>query len=124
MEGAHVADNVDKKIVPMATAWDPHVLLGTLLALIAILILLTSFGAGLPRELRIMTGGFFVAMLVQYILPFLNDSAGGRVIAAFHAVNALIVTGLAIGLAIRARPYLPVAAWRGRATQDIATSIR
>jgi hypothetical protein len=105
MEGAHAAD---KNVPVMSTAWDPHVAIGTIMSLIAVLILLVTFAARPGRRPLIFTGAFFVAMLIQFFLPFLNDSASTRWLAALHGVNALVVTGLAIGLAVRSRADLPV----------------
>lgn len=115
MEGAHAAD---KKIVVMSSAWDPHAFFGTLMLLVSLLILLASFGTGLDRRLIGMSAGLFVFMIIQFILPFFNDSAGGRAIAALHAVNALIVTGAAIGLLMRSVPYLPFAGARALADRS------
>lgn len=104
MEGAHAAD---KSIPVMNTAWDPHVGFGSLMLLVSLLALVVVLAARLPAPFIGMTTGLFAAMVVQFILPLLNDSASTRWIAALHGVNALIVTGLAIGLAMRSRPYLP-----------------
>jgi hypothetical protein len=115
MEGAHAADKASgtPPIFPvMTTAWDPHVALGTIMSLIVVLSLLVALAARLPRNLLWFNFWFFIVMLIQYILPLFNDSAGTRPIAALHVVNALIVTGMAIGLGIRARPYIPIARFR------------
>jgi cytochrome b561 len=104
MEAAY---SVEKPAPLMKTAWDPHVAFGTIMALIAILILLTGLAARPTRQLTWMSIGLFLAMLVQFILPFFAETSPGRAIAALHAVNALVVTGLAIMLVIRARAYLP-----------------
>jgi Family of unknown function (DUF6220) len=109
MEGAHAAD---KNIHVMSTAWDPHSALGTIMGLLAILILILGLASRLPRPIPGHTGGLFVAMLVQFILPFFNDSASTRWIAALHGLNALVVTGAAVTLALRARPWIPIARFR------------
>ncbi|HZT96461.1 MAG TPA: DUF6220 domain-containing protein [Chloroflexota bacterium] len=106
MEGAHAAD---KKITPMKTGWDPHIAFGTIMVLVALLVLLAALASRPTRRLLGMSAGLFVFMIIQFVLPFFNDSAGTRWIAALHGVNALIVTGLAIGLLIRTRPYWPFA---------------
>ncbi len=111
MEGAHAAD---KSVTIMKTAWDPHTGLGTLMLLVSLLILLVALAARLPRPVLGITAGLFVSMVVQFVLPLLNDSASTRWIAALHAVTALIVTGLAFMLLARARPYLPI----GRSTRE------
>jgi hypothetical protein len=119
MEGAHAADKASESppvfIHVMPTAWDPHVAVGTIMALIVLLSLILALAARLPRNLIVFNVWFFVVMLIQYILPFFNDSAGTRPIAALHVVNALVVTGMAIGLGIRARQYLPIARFRAAA---------
>jgi Family of unknown function (DUF6220) len=111
MEGAYSSDKATagKPIVVMTGAWDPHVILGTLMLLISLLTLLFALAGRLPRRLLAFTGALFVLMIIQYILPLFYDSASTRAIAALHAVNALLVTGLAIDLAIRSRPYFPIA---------------
>lgn len=112
MEGAHSADH-PKSV--MTTAWDPHANFGTIMGLVALLILLVALGSGLDRRLLGMSVGLFVAMVIQFFLPFFNESVSTRWVAALHAVNALVVTGLAMGLAIRARTYLPLQGGSGEA---------
>lgn len=104
MEGAHAAD---KSITVMKTAWDPHTSLGTLMLLLSLLILLVALAARVPRPVLGITAGLFVSMVVQFVLPLLNDSASTRWIAALHGVTALIVTGLALRLLMSAWQYLP-----------------
>jgi Family of unknown function (DUF6220) len=111
MEGAHAAD---KGIGVMKTAWDPHSAFGSLMALVSLLILLAGLAARLPRRLLIFTTALFVFMIIQLVLPGFNDSASTRWISALHAVNALIVTGLAIMLVIRGWPYFPIGNARGQ----------
>jgi hypothetical protein len=122
MEGAHAADKASDTppvFSVMPTAWDPHIAVGTIMALIVLLSLIIALAARLPRNLLWFNFWFFIVMLIQYILPFFNDSASTRPIAALHVVNALIVTGMAIGLGIRARQYLPIA--RFRTASDITS---
>lgn len=104
MEGAHAADN---SIVPMKSGWDPHAVFGTLMLLVSLLILLAALAARPPRRLVGMSAGLLLFMIIQILLPNLNDSASTRWIAALHGVNALVVTGVAIGLAVRTMSYLP-----------------
>ena len=59
-------------------------------------------------------------MVIQFLLPNLNDSASTRWIAALHGVNALVVTGLAIMLAMRSRPYLPIVGSGEAAPESVA----
>jgi hypothetical protein len=105
-EGAHGSD---KKVVPMTTAWDPHLALGDLLVLISLIILLLAFAARLPRRLLFLPGALFVFMVIQFALAQANGSASARGFAALHAVNALVVTMLAVWMAFRARVYIPMA---------------
>ncbi|HZU11605.1 MAG TPA: DUF6220 domain-containing protein [Chloroflexota bacterium] len=108
MEGAHAAD---KSIKVMPMAWDPHAALGTLMGLLAILIVLVALAGRVPQPLLGLSALLLVFMVIQFFLPFFNDSAATRPVAALHAVNALVVTGLAIMLAVRSRQYLP---WANR----------
>lgn len=95
--------------------WDPHAAFGTLMLLVSLLILLAAFAARPGRPLLGMTAGLFVFMVIQFFRPFLNDSASTRWVAALHGANALIVTGLAIMLVIRSRPYWLFAGSRAQA---------
>jgi hypothetical protein len=107
MEGAHAAS---KSIVGMKTAWDPHSALGDIMLLLSLLCLLAALAARLPGRLLQMAGGLFVFMIIQLVLAQLNGSASTRWLAAVHGVTALVVTGLAVSLVIRSRPYWPIAA--------------
>jgi hypothetical protein len=91
-----------------SSAWDAHALFGTLIGLVALLALLTGLAARLPRRLLGLSALLFVLMLVQMVLAGFGDSASTRWLAAVHPVNALILTGVAVLLAVRARVYLPV----------------
>jgi hypothetical protein len=123
MEGANAANNATpgKGFVVMTDAWAWHFLVGNLLALVSILILITALVGQPPRPLLGLTTAVFVDMVIQYVLPFFNDSASGRPIAALHPVNALILTSLAIMLAIRSRPYVPIARFRSDPGKPILT---
>jgi hypothetical protein len=126
MEGAYSAGKAGDKhrvLTVMSGAWDPHRGLGDVMSLLAILILIVGLAAQLPRRLLGFTSVFFVFMLIQFILPQLLDSSSTRWIAALHGVNALIVTGMAIGLGIRARPYLPIARFRAESEEPIGTGM-
>ncbi len=114
MEGAHAAD---KAIAPMKTGWDPHMAFGTLMLLVSLLILLAALASRPPGRLLGMSIGLFGLMVIQLLLPGFNDAASTRWIAALHGVNALLLTGLAIGLLIRTRPY-----WPFGAAQAVASS--
>jgi cell division protein FtsW (lipid II flippase) len=93
-------------------AWGAHAAVGTLIGLFVLLALLAAFAARLPRRLLTMTGVLFVLMLVQMVLAGFGDSSSTRWFAALHPVNALILTGVTIMLAVRARPFLPIARLR------------
>lgn len=99
------------------TAWDPHRTLGDIMVLISLLQLLLGLAARLPRGLLFRSVGLFVLMVLQYVLAGLGDTVSTRFIAALHPVNALAITGLALGLVILSRPYLPIARFRPAATE-------
>jgi uncharacterized membrane protein len=80
---------------------------GTLMGLVVLLGLLAGLAARLPRRLLGLTGLLFVLMLIQMVLAGVGDSESMRWLAAAHPVNALLLTGVAIALAIRSRVYLP-----------------
>jgi hypothetical protein len=87
--------------------WGPHALFGTLIGLVVLLALLIGLAARLPRRLLGFTALLFVLMLVQMVLAGFGDSASTRWLAAVHPVNALLLTGVAVILALGARAYLP-----------------
>lgn len=99
--------------------WNAHIVFGSLIGLIVILVLISGLLSRLPRQLTGMTVGLFVLMLVQVILAGVGDSA--PVLAALHPVNALLITGLTMSLALRARPYLPFE--RFKTTDEPARSL-
>jgi hypothetical protein len=103
-------------------SWDPHRALGNLLLLISLLQLLLALAARLPRPLLFRAVGLFVLMIVQYVLAQLGDSVSTRWLAAFHAVNALAITGAAIGMVLEGRSYLPIARFRSPATGAVPAS--
>lgn len=87
--------------------WAAHAIFGTLIGLVVLLALLTGLAARLPRRWLGLTALLFVLMLVQMVLAGFGDSPSTRWVAAVHPVNALILTGTAVTLAIRSRVYLP-----------------
>jgi Family of unknown function (DUF6220) len=91
------------------SAWDPHRTLDDILVLISLLQLLLALAARLPRPLLLRAGALFVLMIVQYTLAQLGDSTSTLWIAALHPVNALAITGIAIGIVIEGRAHLPIA---------------
>jgi hypothetical protein len=97
-------------------AWGPHAAFGTIMALVTLLALVFALAGRLPRRILMFSGALFVFMIIQLILAGFGDSSSTRWIAALHPVNALIVTGLGIMLAMRARPFLPFGPWRGDAS--------
>lgn len=95
-------------------AWAAHAALGSLMGVVVILSLVVAGLGRLPRRLLILNAALFGFMLVQVNLPAYGDAASTRWIAAFHALNALIVTGLGAALAVLGRQFLRPA--RGRET--------
>jgi Family of unknown function (DUF6220) len=85
--------------------WNAHMAFGSIIGLVVILVLIAGLLGRLPRRLTGMTVGLFVLMIVQIVLAEVGDSVSW--IGALHPVNALLITGLTMGLAIRAREYLP-----------------
>ena len=99
--------------------WTAHSLFGSIIGLVVILVLISGLLSRLPRQLMGMTVGLFVLMIVQVILPGFGDSA--PVVAALHPVNAILITGLTMSLAIRARAYLPFDRFKSTASADGGT---
>lgn len=97
-------------------AWAAHAAFGSIMALVTLLALVFALAGRLPRQILIFSGLLFVFMIIQLILAGFGDSSSTRWIAALHPVNALIVTGLGIMLAMRARPFLPFGPWRSNAS--------
>lgn len=96
--------------------WTAHAAFGSIIGLIVILVLLTGLLSRLPRQLTGMTVGLFVLMIVQFLLAFVGDSASW--LAALHPVNALLITGLTMSLAIRSRVYLPFGRFKAAEASD------
>jgi Family of unknown function (DUF6220) len=96
--------------------WGPHMAFGSIIGLVILLTLISGLASRLPRQLTGMTVGLFVLFIVQFALGLAGDSA--PVIAALHPVNALLITGLTMSLALRARPYLPFDRFRETAAAD------
>lgn len=94
------------------SAWDPHRTVGDILVLLSLLQLLLAVAARLPRRLLLRAVALFVLMIVQYVIAQLGDSKSTLWIAALHPVNALAITGIAIGMVIEGRAYLPIARFR------------
>ena len=87
--------------------------------LIALLQLLLTLPARLPRSLLLRAAGLFVLMVVRYILAQLGDSISTRFIAALHPVNALAITGIVIGMVIESRPFSPIPRLRATAAEAV-----
>jgi hypothetical protein len=90
--------------------WGAHALFGTIIGLVILLSLIAGLLSRLPRQLTGMTVGLFVLFIIQFVLGAVGDSAS--LISALHPVNALLITGLTMSLALRARAYLPFARFR------------
>lgn len=92
--------------------WAAHAAVGSLIGIAALLALLVAAAAKLPRRLLGITGLLFVLIVVQVVLAGFGDDASTRWIADLHPVNALVLAGVALLLAVRARPYLPISRLR------------
>jgi hypothetical protein len=98
--------------------WGAHAAFGTIIGLVILLTLIAGLASRLPRQLTGMTVGLFVLFIVQFALGVVGDSAS--LLAALHPVNALLITGLTMSLALRARAYLPFDRFRSGAEIDTA----
>jgi hypothetical protein len=80
----------------------PHAILGTLMVLIALVILIAALvGRWSPRATQ-LSGGLFGLMVLQLVLAGIgSDSA--PFVGGLHAANALLVTGVAYLLVRDAR---------------------
>ncbi len=96
--------------------WGAHAAFGSIIGLIIILVLISGLLSRLPRQLTGMTVTLFVMMLLQVFLGAVGDSAS--LLAALHPVNALLITGLTMSLALRARSYLPFGRFKNAAAQE------
>lgn len=97
-------------------AWAAHAVFGSLIGTVVLLATLSGAVAKLPRPLLGMTGLLFVLMLVQVILAGFGDDSSTRWVAALHPVNGLMLTVVALVLAVRARAHLPFGRpWRAEA---------
>ena len=99
--------------------WAAHAAFGSIIGLVVILVLISGLLSRLPRQLMGMTVGLFVLMIVQTVLGAVGDSA--TVLAALHPVNALLITGLTMSLALRARAYLPFGRFKSDSTEERGT---
>lgn len=90
--------------------WTPHAAFGSIIGLVIILVLISGLVGRLPRQLTGMTVGLFVLMIIQILLAGFGDSAS--LVGALHPVNALLIVGLTMSLALRARAYLPFERFR------------
>jgi phosphatidylglycerophosphate synthase len=80
----------------------PHAILGTLMVVIALVILIVALvGRWSPRATQ-LSGGLFGLMVLQLVLAGIgSDSA--PVVGGLHAANALLITGVAYLLVRGAR---------------------
>jgi hypothetical protein len=72
----------------------PHGAVGSLLGLIAILILLTALAGRSPGRVIKLSAALFVAMLVQTILG-VSGADSAPILGGLHVVNALVVVAIA-----------------------------
>jgi hypothetical protein len=96
--------------------WGPHAVFGSIIGVVIILVLISGLVSRLPSRLTGMTVGMFVLMLIQFLLAAAGDSA--PVIAALHPLNGVLLTGLTVSVAIRARAYLPFGRWKSDAERS------
>jgi hypothetical protein len=86
-------------------SFQPHRMLGVLIAILAILLLVLSFAGHLGRQqLRLSTLLVFL-VIVQVMLPALRGSVSW--IAALHAVNALALVGVSIRIGRNGQAAVP-----------------
>jgi hypothetical protein len=79
-----------------------HIAFGyEVMGLLALAVLITALVGRVPRSQVGLSVGLLVLYIVQTALP--NARTSAPVIAALHPVNAMLLLGLAIALAIRAR---------------------
>ena len=97
--------------------WNAHMAFGSLIGLVVILVLIAGLLSRLPRQLTGMTVGLFVLMIVQILLGGASGSVA--LLGALHPVNALLIVGLTMSLAIRARQFLPFERFRAAGERDI-----
>jgi mannose/fructose/N-acetylgalactosamine-specific phosphotransferase system component IID len=100
--------------------WTAHAAFGSIIGLVVILVLISGLLSRLPRQQTGMTVGLFVLMIVQIVLAGIGDSVSW--IGALHPVNALLITGLTMSLAIRAREYLPFGRSQAASARDGAAT--
>jgi hypothetical protein len=86
--------------------WEDHVAWGwTGLPLTALLVLVSAVAAGLPRSGIGWAALPLLGALVQWILASFSYS-GQPEVAALHPVTALIVFGIGVVVALRARRFI------------------
>jgi Family of unknown function (DUF6220) len=87
----------------------PHAILGTLMVVIALVILIVALvGRWSPRATK-LSAGLFGLMVVQLVLGIVGSGTAPWV-GGLHAANALLVTGVAYLLVREARREPAVAA--------------
>jgi hypothetical protein len=79
-----------------------HISFGySVMGLLALAVLVTALIGRVPRSQVGLSVGLFVLYIVQTALP--NARSTAPIIAALHPVNAMLLLGLAIAVALRAR---------------------
>jgi Family of unknown function (DUF6220) len=80
----------------------PHAILGTLMVLIALVILIVALVGRWSPQATKLSAALFVLMVVQLFLGIIG-SGTAPLVGGLHAANALLVTGVAFLLVREAR---------------------
>lgn len=87
----------------------PHAILGSLMVVIALVILLIALVGRWSSQATKLSAGLFGLMVVQAVLAGIG-SDDAPVVGGLHAANALLITGVAVLLVREARRSPEVAA--------------
>lgn len=82
--------------------FDAHAALGSLMVVIALVILLIALAGRWSPQATKLSGALFGLMIVQFFLGIIG-SGTAPVVGGLHAANALLVTGVAFLLVRQAR---------------------
>ena len=88
------------------TDYDPHRILGSVMQLVALILLVLAAVGRLGKPLLPMTAALFVLSFVQGILAVVGREESG-IVGAFHVLNALLIVMLAYHLFVAYRGGLP-----------------
>ncbi len=84
----------------------PHGLLGTLLVLLALIILLVALGGRWSLTMTKLSAAVFVLMVVQFILG-ITGASDSPYIGVLHGMNALVIAFLAYRMVKESRAPAP-----------------